>query len=64
MMLRDAWNKTEHGGKMARPEGLVIEKWIGEKPGLPPSFDRFVKKNLDSIAMEDLMAEDWDVVSS
>ena len=43
MRLLDAWNATEHGHKMARPDGLIIERWVGDKPGLAPSFERFVK---------------------
>ena len=61
MRLLDAWNNCQHGGKMIRPNGVIIEKWLGDKPGLPSGFERFLKKNIDTIPMEDLMAEDWDV---
>ena len=46
---------------MSRPSGLRIEKWMSEKPGLSPAFERFVEESVGSIPLSDLMAGDWSV---
>ena len=59
MNLKDAWNSTAHGKKMMRPSGAVIERWMSDKPGLEPAFDRFMHENIGSIDTDDLLAQDW-----
>ena len=58
MTMIEAWNATPHGGKLSRP-GLVVEKWIGEKPGLAPSFQRWMDENVMAFPVADLMSGDW-----
>ena len=59
MTLAEAWAACDHGGSMSRPSGLRVEKWMSEKPGLAPAFDRFVEESVGSIPISDLMAGDW-----
>lgn len=59
MRLDEAWTATQHGGSMSRPSGARVEKWIGEKPGLKPSFDRWLDENVTAFLAADLMAGDW-----
>jgi hypothetical protein len=65
MMMLDAWNACIHGGSIRRAaNGLTVAKWIGEKPGLAPSFERWIEENASSIPATDLMAGDWEVVNT
>jgi len=59
MTMLEAWTATPHGGKLSRPEGPIVEKWMGDKPGMLPSFDRWLVKNGDNLPSSDLMAGDW-----
>jgi len=59
MRMDEAWAATQHGGKLARPDGIIIERWMGEKPGLKSSFDRWLDENITLISAADLMAGDW-----
>ena len=63
MTILDAWSACPHGGVIARPAGLRIEKWMGEKPDLKPSFDRWLDENITLIVAADLMAGDWIVAT-
>lgn len=63
MTLLDAWNKCPHGGTVARPSGAFVEKWMGDKPGLPTGFDRWLSENAGLIPATDLMAGDWEIVA-
>jgi hypothetical protein len=60
MNLREAWDATAHGRAMRRQSGERIEKWVGEKPNLPPGFDRYVRENADTIGLDNIMATDWE----
>ena len=65
MTMLDAWNLCIHGGSIQRmSNGVTIEKWIGEKPNLAPSFERFIEENVTLIKAVDLMAGDWEVVNT
>jgi hypothetical protein len=65
MTMIDAWNACAHGGSIRRAaNGVTVEKWIGDKPGLEPSFDRWIAENASSISASDLMAGDWEVVAA
>lgn len=59
MTILDAWNLCEHGGSISRPSGAKVEKWMGEKPDMKPSFDRWIDENISLIAASDLVAGDW-----
>lgn len=61
MNIRDAWNSCNHGGFIVRPIGSRIEKWMGDKPGLPPSFSRWLDENVLIVPIDDIMAGDWEV---
>lgn len=61
MTAREAWNLCEHGKAIVRPTGARLEKWMGDKPGLAPGFDRYVLKNADTIPLDDLSATDWEL---
>lgn len=59
MTLLEAWAATAHGHAMSRPSGARVEKWISDKPGLSPSFERWIENNVRDIPPEDLVAGDW-----
>ena len=61
MRLDEAWAATQHGGSMSRPSGMRVEKWMGEKPGLKPAFERWIEETIQTIPALDLMAGDWNV---
>lgn len=52
MNLREAWDATEHGKGLLRPNGNRLEKWADD-------LDRYVEKNKSTIPLDDLMAQDW-----
>jgi hypothetical protein len=60
MNLKDAWAATEHGHGMIRPSGARLEKWISDKPGLAPGFERYIENNIHDIQADDLVAQDWE----
>jgi hypothetical protein len=60
MSIMDAWNACPHGGTISRP-GRSIEKWMGEKPGLASSFERWLAESVGEIPAVELMAGDWTV---
>lgn len=65
MSMMDAWNQCIHGGSIKRTStDITVAKWIGDKPGLAPSFDRFIEENVTLIKAVDLMAGDWEVVNT
>lgn len=50
MNMKDAWNSVQHGGAIVNlVSGTRIEKWIGDKPNLAPSFDRFIESNVSNL---------------
>jgi len=59
MSILDAWDACPHGGRISRPSGLYIDKWMGEKPGLKPSFDRWMEENINILPSSDFLAGDW-----
>ncbi len=60
MNMKDAWNSAVHGEAIVNASsGTRIEKWIGDKPGLSPSFDRFIESNVSNISTEDIVSSDW-----
>ena len=59
MTILDAWNTCKHGGRISRPSGVFIDKWMGEKPELKPSFDRWLDENINIIPAADIVAGDW-----
>lgn len=61
MSLAEAWAVCAHGGSISRPTGARIEKWMTEKPGMKPAFERFIEESVGSIPVADLMAGDWSV---
>ena len=64
MTMREAWVEAGHGGSFRRAStGTTYTRCMSDKPGMPPAFDRFVEKNLDTIPQEDIEATDWELVS-
>lgn len=64
MNMKEAWEATQHGKAFFRmSSGIRIEKWMGEKPGLTSSFDRFLFDSASggSLTANDLVANDWEV---
>ena len=61
MNMKQAWQATEHGKAFYRPNGTRVEKWMGDKPGLPSAFDRFLLEGSSGFTSDDLMADDWQV---
>lgn len=60
MNMKEAWNSVKHGETIVNTVSLTkIEKWIGDKPDLPPSFDRFIESNITNISTDDLVSADW-----
>lgn len=59
MTLPEAWAATTHGRAMIRPSGARVEKWISDKPGLAPGFERWMENNAADLAPADLFAGDW-----
>lgn len=56
----DAWNACPHGGSIRSDlHGVTVFKWMGDKPGLEPSFDRWIEENATSIPAAALMSGDW-----
>lgn len=61
MNMKDAWNSIRHGEAIVNTAtGLRIEKWIGDKPGMAPSFDRFIESNVSQIHTDDLVSSMWE----
>lgn len=64
MNMKDAWNSIAHGEYIINTvSGTRIEKWIGEKPDLAPSFDRFIESNLMQLHSSDLVSDKWEKAS-
>jgi len=61
MRMIDAWEECAHGGSISRPSGVRVDKWMGDKPGLKPSFERWIDESIGTIKAEDLMGDDWRV---
>jgi hypothetical protein len=40
---------------------MRVDKWMGDKPGLKPSFERWLDENAGNIKADDLMGDDWSV---
>lgn len=60
MNMKEAWNSIRHGEAIVNiSSGTRIEKWIGDKPDLAPSFDRFIESNGATIDTDDLVSSDW-----
>lgn len=60
MNMKEAWNSVKHGESIINNKsGLIIGKWIGDKPNLPSSFDRFIESNISNINTDDLVSSDW-----
>ena len=60
MNMKDAWNSIKHGEAIVSLEsGTRVEKWIGDKPDLLPSFDRFIESNVGSLTTNDLVSGEW-----
>ena len=56
MNMKDAWNSIKHGKSIINLDsGTKIEKWIGDKPDLPSSFDRFIESNISNLSTNDLV---------
>ena len=61
MNMKEAWNTIAHGEAIINTaSGTRIEKWIGDKPDLSPSFDRFIESNLMQIHSSDLVSDKWE----
>ena len=64
MNMKEAWNSILHGEAIINTvSGTRIEKWIGEKPDMPPSFDRFIESNLMQLHSSDLVSDKWEKAS-
>ena len=60
MNMKDAWNSIKHGKSIINLDsGTKIEKWIGDKPDLPSSFDRFIESNISNLSTNDLVSSNW-----
>lgn len=59
--ILQAYDAAPHGGAIVRPNGARIEKWMSDKPGLPPATLRFIQQNDDSFDLDTVAAEDWTV---
>ena len=59
MTMLDAWNACQHGKAILIPEGKRLEKWMGDKPGMRPSFERFLEKNSENFTAQEIMSGDW-----
>lgn len=57
----EAYRAAPHGGAIERASGTRLEKWMADKPGLPPAEVRFVQQNMTKLDPEDMAAADWEV---
>lgn len=62
MNMKEAWNAAEHGGAIINTSTQTrLEKWISDKPGLAPCFDRFLLENVANLRSADIVSSDWEV---
>ena len=60
MNMKEAWNTAKHGEAIVNTSSQTrFEKWISDKPGLAPCFDRFLLENVANLDSSDLVSSDW-----
>ena len=61
MRLLDAWDTCEHGESIVNIiTGKRIEKWMGEKPGLPHALTRMLSNSPGMFTLEELASGEWE----
>jgi hypothetical protein len=60
--MKQAWNLAPHGSAIINADsGQRFDKWIGDKPDMAPSFDRFIESNVLQINSDDLVSDKWEI---